>query len=155
MNFRTRFAKAKRKRLAALSVFLGALGLFTPWTAMGANIPPDKTAIVPVPGGATVVSKDKVHSVYPGTVISGDKGNYGMGVYKQFDLSKGNIANMYFHTKNGNVEATDLLNLVNSKININGTVNAIRDNRIGGQKLILLHLMQGFYTVHLRHHKIK
>lgn len=99
---------------------------------MAANTPPSKTAIVPVPGGATVVSKDKVHSVYPGTVVSGDKGKYGMGVYKQFDISKGNIANMYFHTQGGNVEANDLINLVNSKININGTVNAIQDNRIGG-----------------------
>ena len=82
----------RRHIAAALSVFLGALGLFTPWTAMAANTPPAQTAIVPVPGGATVVSKDKVHSVYPGTVISGEKGNYGMGVYNQFDLSKGNIA---------------------------------------------------------------
>ena len=122
---------------ATLSVFLGTLGLFMPWTVMAANTPPSKTAIVPVPGGATVVSKDKVHSVYPGTVVSGDKGKYGMGVYKQFDISKGNIANMYFHTQGGNVEANDLLNLVNSKININGTVNAIQDNRIGGHLYFL------------------
>ena len=127
----------RRHIAAALSVFLGALGLFTPWTAIAANTPPAQTAIVPVPGGATVVSKDKVHSVYPGTVISGEKGNYGMGVYNQFDLSKGNIANMYFHTQSGNVEATDLLNLVNSKININGTVNAIQNNRIGGHLYFL------------------
>ena len=122
---------------ATLSVFLGTLGLFMPWTVMAANTPPSKTAIVPVPGGATVVSKDKVHSVYPGTVVSGDKGKYGMGVYKQFDISKGNIANMYFHTQGGNVEANDLINLVNSKININGTVNAIQDNRIGGHLYFL------------------
>lgn len=48
-----------------------------------------------------------------------------------FQLDANNIANMYFGTnKDGN--ADNLVNFVDSRIDINGTVNAIQNQKIGG-----------------------
>lgn len=51
--------------------------------------------------------------------------------FKEFKLDANNIANMYFGlTKDNNVD--NLVNFVDSRIDINGTVNAIQNQKIGG-----------------------
>ena len=83
--------------------------------------------------GGVMESDGNTHNIYASEV----RGSVGMNRFDKFDLEQNNIANMYFHTKNGTTEANNLVNFVNDKININGTVNAIRNNKIGGNLYFL------------------
>ena len=74
------------------------------------------------------------------TEIWADKvvGNAAVNVFDKFQLDANNIANMYFNTMgNKNPAKDNLVNFVNSRIDINGTVNAIKDNKIGGNLFFL------------------
>ena len=69
----------------------------------------------------------------PVTDIFAEKvvGNVAINQFKEFQLDANNIANMYFgKDKDGN--AGNLVNFVESRIDINGTVNAIQNKKIGG-----------------------
>lgn len=107
-------------------------------TAMGFVLQPvaamAQTVINPVKGGATVETNGHVTNVWAGTVVND---RVALNVFKQFDVSANDIANMYFKEKNGNAEAPNLVNMVGSRININGTVNAIHNNKIGGNLYFL------------------
>ena len=83
--------------------------------------------------GGVMESNGNTHNIYASEV----KGTVGLNRFGKFDLEANNIANMYFHTKNGSTEADNLVNFVNGKININGTVNAIRNNKVGGNLYFL------------------
>ena len=107
-------------------------------TAMGFVLQPvaamAQTVIKPVNGGATVDKvNEHVTNVWAGTVVN----DVALNVFKQFDVGANDIANMYFKEKDGNVEASNLVNMVGSRININGTVNAIRNKKIGGNLYFL------------------
>ena len=106
-------------------------------TAMGFVLQPvaamAQTVIDPVKGGAKVETNGHVTNVWAGTVVN----DVALNVFKQFDVGANDIANMYFKEKDGNVEASNLVNMVGSRININGTVNAIHNNKIGGNLYFL------------------
>ena len=107
-------------------------------TAMGFVLQPvaamAQTVIDPVKGGARVDKvNDHVTNVWAGTVVN----DVALNVFKQFDVGANDIANMYFKEKDGNVEASNLVNMVGSRININGTVNAIHNKKIGGNLYFL------------------
>lgn len=107
-------------------------------TAMGFVLQPvtamAQTVINPVKGGATVDKvNEHVTNVWAGTVVN----DVALNVFKQFDVGANDIANMYFKEKDGNVEASNLVNMVGSRININGTVNAIHNQKIGGNLYFL------------------
>ena len=106
-------------------------------TAMGFVLQPvaamAQTVINPVKGGATVETNGHVTNVWAGTVVN----DVALNVFKQFDVGANDIANMYFKEKDGSTEASNLVNMVGSRININGTVNAIRNQKIGGNLYFL------------------
>lgn len=107
-------------------------------TAMGFVLQPvaamAQTVINPVKGGATVDKvNEHVTNVWAGTVVN----DVALNVFKQFDVGANDIANMYFKEKDGSTEASNLVNMVGSRININGTVNAIRNKKIGGNLYFL------------------
>lgn len=65
-------------------------------------------------------------------------GNSAVNVFKDFQLDANNIANMYFNELNRKeADASNLVNFVNSRIDINGTVNAIQNSQIGGNLFFL------------------
>lgn len=81
---------------------------------------------IEVNGNVTNIWADKVVS------------NSAVNVFKDFQLDANNIANMYFNTKGASgADAANLVNFVNSRIDINGTVNAIQNNQIGGNLFFL------------------
>lgn len=81
---------------------------------------------IKVNGNVTNIWADKVVS------------NSAVNVFKDFQLDANNIANMYFNTKGASgADAANLVNFVNSRIDINGTVNAVKDNKIGGNLFFL------------------
>ena len=55
-----------------------------------------------------------------------------INVFNKFNLSANEIANMYFGLKGTEHNSANLVNFVNSRIDINGTVNAIQNSQIGG-----------------------
>ena len=72
--------------------------------------------------------------IYAGTI----DGKNAINKFKHFELDENHIANMYFHMKSvPNKEATNLLNFVDDSVKINGTVNAIQNNKIGGNLFFL------------------
>ncbi|MDK4492382.1 leukotoxin LktA family filamentous adhesin [Fusobacterium necrophorum] len=56
--------------------------------------------------------------------------------FDKFHLEQNNIANMHFGSKGGK-EAENLFNFVKGKIEVNGVINGIRDNKIGGNLYFL------------------
>ena len=56
----------------------------------------------------------------------------GLNRFKTFDVSANQIANLYFQTSANATPFNTLVNTVQEQINISGTVNAVRNNKIGG-----------------------
>ena len=81
----------------------------------------------------TVVTNGNVTQVWADKVV----GNAAVNVFDQYKVNAGHIANMYFKELNGKVEAQNLVNFVNSRIDVNGTVNAIQNSKIGGNMFFL------------------
>ena len=77
--------------------------------------------------------KDGVANIWADRVV--DK--TAVNVFNKFNLSQNEIANMYFGLKDTKHDAANLVNFVNSRIDINGTVNAVKDNKIGGNLFFL------------------
>lgn len=63
--------------------------------------------------------------------------NNAINQFQKFQLDAGKTANLYFHTEKDNIEAQNLLNFVDTRIDINGTLNAIRNKQIGGNLFFL------------------
>ena len=78
--------------------------------------------------GKSLTPKNKVFNIEVQKKLSNQ---VGVNKFKDFSLDKGHIANMQF----GKLQT--LANLVDNKININGTVNALRDGKIGGNLYFL------------------
>ena len=71
--------------------------------------------------------------------IFAERANGGVGLnrFETFSLGNNQIANLYFKTATGINALNTLVNTVNSKIDIYGTVNAVRNNKIGGNLYFL------------------
>ena len=77
----------------------------------------------------TITVDGNVTNVTPDRTVNG--GNTAINQFAKFELDKGNIANLQFE------KAGTLVNFVDSKASINGIVNAIQDNKIGGNLYFL------------------
>lgn len=63
--------------------------------------------------------------------------NVGLNRFEQFVVGNNDIANMYFKTHEGSLGFDTLVNTVTNRIDINGTVNALRNNKVGGNMYFL------------------
>ncbi|WP_026766966.1 leukotoxin LktA family filamentous adhesin [Selenomonas ruminantium] len=63
--------------------------------------------------------------------------NIAINRFKSFQLDQGNIANLYFGTTKSGASASTLMNFVDSKVDVNGTLNAIRNGRVDGNLYFL------------------
>ena len=77
--------------------------------------------------------KDGVANIWADRVVD----NAAINVFNKFNLSANEIANMYFSKSASDAAKDNLVNFVNSRIDINGTVNAIQNNQIGGNLFFL------------------
>ncbi len=82
----------------------------------------------------TNLGNNDVTSIWADKVVA----NVAINQFEKFQLDANKIANMYFRVQgsSGN-DAANLVNFVNSRIDINGTVNAVRNSRIGGNLFFL------------------
>ena len=94
---------------------------------------PAMAQIIAAGNGANVKTDGNVTKVWAGSVT----GDVGVNVFKEYKLDAGKIANMYFNEMGKSNYVNNLVNFVNGRIDINGTVNAIRANQIGGNLFFL------------------
>ncbi len=57
-------------------------------------------------------------------------GDVGLNRFKDFKVGNQELANLYFQQAKDSAAFNTLVNTVDSRIDINGTVNAIRDNKV-------------------------
>ena len=126
-------SKASERNALAKKVlrYVMAVGfVLSPWLGGEAYA----EGIVPVTGSAVTFDDKNTAHIYAQQA----SGNVGLNRFKTFEVGAGQIANLYFKTS-----ATDtnhlntLVNTVQEQISISGTVNAIRNNTIGGNLYFL------------------
>ena len=83
--------------------------------------------------GTKVETNGKVTDIWAGKVV----GNTAINKFDTFGLNANEIANMYFGQSPSSHGADNLVNFVNSRIDINGTVNAVQNSQIGGNLFFL------------------
>ena len=124
---------AERLSLSAIAKDSAAQKIVSAVTAIGFVMQPVAalaSTITRTDGGPNVSFNNGVADVFAGKVV----GDVAINQFKEFQLDANNIANMYFGVdKDGN--AGNLVNFVDSRIDINGTVNAIENKKIGGNLL--------------------
>ena len=130
MSISRKFQRSKSKYTLSqkiISAVTAAGFIMQPFTAFANSINKvNNNDTIKVNGNVTNIWADKV------------VGNSAVNVFKDFQLDANNIANMYFNTKGASgADAANLVNFVNSRIDINGTVNAVKDNKIGGNLFFL------------------
>lgn len=64
-------------------------------------------------------------------------GTVGLNRFDRFEVANQELANLYFRKENDTQTLDTLVNTVNNRIDIQGTVNAIRDNKVGGNLYFL------------------
>lgn len=88
--------------------------------------------------GKPVGGTGPVRDIYAQQMMDGNK--TAVNRFDQFNVSAGDIANMYFQStelKGSTTWANNLVNFVNNRIDVAGTVNAIKENKIGGNLFFL------------------
>ena len=75
-----------------------------------------------------------VYNINPSAIINGT--DIGYRKYKDFNLDKGDVANLIYKYGESNIET--FMNLVDNKININGLVNSMRDGNFYNGKAIFV-----------------
>lgn len=122
---------AERLSLSAIAKDSAAQKIVSAVTAIGFVMQPVAAL------ASTITRADKpnenlangsVTNIFAETVV----GNVAINKFAEFKLDANNIANMYFGKDKNNNKAGNLVNFVNSRIDINGTVNAIQNKKIGG-----------------------
>ena len=123
---------AERLSLSAIAKDSAAQRVVSAVTAIGFVLQPVAalaSTITRTDGGPAVnFNNNGVADIFASQVVNK---NVAINKFAEFKLDANNIANMYFGVdKDGN--AGNLVNFVESRIDINGTVNAIQNEKIGG-----------------------
>ena len=83
----------------------------------------------------TNLGNNQVTDIWAEKVIND---NVAINRFQQFQLDAGKIANMYFNELNRqDADVNNLVNFVDTRIDINGTVNAVQNSQIGGNLFFL------------------
>ena len=122
---------AERLSLSAIAKDSAAQKIVSAVTAIGFVMQPVAalaSTITRADGTAVNFNNNGVADIFASQVINN---NVAINKFKDFRLDANNIANMYFGTSDKN-NVGNLVNFVDSRIDINGTVNAIQNQKIGG-----------------------
>ena len=85
--------------------------------------------------GTKVNFQNNVGNIYAEKIVNN---NTAVNRFQDFKIDAGDIANMYFKTDaNSKDLANNLVNFVNTRIDVHGTLNAIKENKIGGNLFFL------------------
>lgn len=124
---------AERLRLSAIAKDSAAQKIVSAVTAIGFVMQPVAalaSTITRTDGGPAVnFNNNGVADIFASQVVNK---NVAINKFAEFKLDANNIANMYFGESKESNGAANLVNFVDSRIDINGTVNAIQNQKIGG-----------------------
>lgn len=123
----------KRLTWQVLSAVTTAGFLLTPFAAQAAEITDvnGASAVAKTTNGGNGVT---ISDVYAQKLNNGNAINH----FKNFKLDQNDVTNLYFHTKDKPAEeSANLVNFVDNRVDINGTVNAIHNKQIGGNLYFL------------------
>lgn len=123
---------AEKLSLSAIAKDSAAQKIVSTVTAIGFVMQPVAalaSTITRTDGGPAVNFENGVADIFASQVVNN---NVAINQFKEFQLDANNIANMYFGTSATSNGAANLVNFVDSRIDINGTVNAIQNKKIGG-----------------------
>ena len=122
---------AERLSLSAIAKDSAAQKIVSAVTAIGFVMQPVAalaSTITRADGTAVKFNNNGVADIFASQVVNN---NVAINKFAEFKLDANNIANMYFG-KNETSNVGNLVNFVDSRIDINGTVNAIQNEKIGG-----------------------
>ncbi|WP_449037446.1 hypothetical protein [Phascolarctobacterium sp.] len=122
---------AERLSLSAIAKDSAAQKIVSAVTAIGFVMQPIAalaSTITRADDPNTNLATSPVTNIFAENVV----GNVAINKFKEFQLDANNIANMYFGKSEKSNSAGNLVNFVDSRIDINGTVNAIQNKKIGG-----------------------
>lgn len=123
---------AERLSLSAIAKDSAAQKIVSAVTAIGFVMQPVAalaSTITRADGTAVKFNNNGVADIFASQVVNN---NVAINKFAEFKLDANNIANMYFGKDKANDSAANLVNFVDSRIDINGTVNAIQNKKIGG-----------------------
>lgn len=108
----------------------------TPWLGRGAYAEGTGNIVRSGTGQANMIV-DNVANIHAAQAANG----VGLNAFEHFTLGNNDIANLYFETKPTDespvIKVNTLVNTVQNRISIDGTVNAIRNGKIGGNLYFL------------------
>ena len=122
---------AERLSLSAIAKDSAAQKIVSAVTAIGFVMQPVAalaSTITRADAPNTNLANGPVTNIFAENVV----GNVAINKFAEFKLDANNIANMYFGKSETSNNAGNLVNFVDSRIDINGTVNAIQNQKIGG-----------------------
>ena len=122
---------AERLSLSAIAKDSAAQKIVSAVTAIGFVMQPVAalaSTITRADAPNTNLATGPVTNIFAENVV----GNVAINKFAEFKLDANNIANMYFGKSETSNNAGNLVNFVDSRIDINGTVNAIQNKKIGG-----------------------
>ena len=123
---------AEKLSLSAIAKDSTAQKIVSAVTAIGFVMQPVAalaSTITRADGTAVTFNNNGVADIFASQVVNK---NVAVNQFKEFQLDANNIANMYFGMSKESDSAANLVNFVDSRIDINGTVNAIQNKKIGG-----------------------
>ena len=123
---------AERLSLSAIAKDSAAQKIVSAVTAIGFVMQPVAAlanTITRTDGGPAVKFENGVADIFASQVVNN---KVAINKFAEFKLDANNIANMYFGESKESNGAANLVNFVDSRIDINGTVNAIQNKKIGG-----------------------
>ena len=123
---------AERISLSAIAKDSAAQKIVSAVTAIGFVMQPVAAlanTITRTDGGPAVKFENGVADIFASQVVNN---KVAINKFAEFKLDANNIANMYFGESKESNGAANLVNFVDSRIDINGTVNAIQNKKIGG-----------------------
>ena len=87
--------------------------------------------------GKNIVNGTGVHDIYAQELVTNSDVNLAVNRFQDYKITQGDIANMYFRLNKTGTDAANLVNLVKNRIDVQGTVNAIKGNKIGGNMFFI------------------
>lgn len=113
---------------------LFAIGLL----GTGLTVPAIAATEISRPAGwnqTTITANGNRYDIHTEKFVNNNK--TGINRFDKFSLDAGNIANLHLNNASGTISADRLLNFVNQQIKVDGTVNAVKDGKIGGDLIFV------------------
>lgn len=113
---------------------LFAIGLL----GTGLSVPAIAATEISRPAGwnqTTITANGNRYDIHTEKFVNNNK--TGINRFDKLSLDAGNIANLHLNNASGTISADRLLNFVNQQIKVDGTVNAVKDGKIGGDLIFV------------------